>query len=442
MIERRSIVHAMIAAFFMLAAIGCSSSKEAGEEDGSGRRPVTRTAESPRFVELDLVPSDGSVRTIQLYRTGNEAALPVIELGSGQTITLEFDLLVEDGRPLSVYFYHADRVWRRDLSPSEYLGSFHRDDLLDYRPSLGTEVPYVHYAYRFPSRSIEFLVSGNYIIRVTEQGDEEAVIFERAFFVTEQAASLDFTTDRLLLSGSGHPFTQPLAAFTPPAEIAGNVFDFNVCFVRNGRLDLARCAERPTLVQQPMLQFYLPPELSFEPEAASYFLDLGHLRVGNQIARTDFSVRPYRVELEPDYGRFGGSGISPLLNGQPVVSGAVVGVSDADVAAQYASVRFRYVPPDERPLSGGVIVTGSFNGWMIDPDHALEWMPAEGRYEGELLLKQGQYEYRYVSRDRRLAHAQRGGMPRAENQYAAFVYYRDIRVNTDRLLAVREMVAQ
>ncbi len=426
----------------VLTAAGCSGPKEA---EGEQRPRRTRSPERfPSYVEMNLASAQSEVRTIQLYgsRGGvtDEAALPVAPVGTSRALTLEFDLLSDRGRPLSVYFYHADRLWRRDLTPSEYLDSFHRDDLLDYTMSLGTDPAYVHYTYRFPNPTIQFRLSGNYIVRVTEQGDEDAVLFERAFFVTEQRAAMDFVTDQVLLGGTAYPSTQPIAAFRPPADLPGNAFDYNVCFVRNGRFELARCSDRPSLAQQPVMQFYLEPEMAFEPEGASYFLDLSTIDGGPQIARVDRSRRPFEVTLEPDYARFGTSGIAPLLNGQTVVSGAVRGVGDADTEAEYVRVRFSYVPPDEQPLAGEVIVTGSFSDWQFDPANRLSWVPEAGRYEGELLLKQGQYEYRYAARDRRLARALAGTMPRPENHYAAFVYYRDIRVNTDRLLAVDAIV--
>lgn len=421
---------------------GCSGSKETTEgEEGEARTRRAGASQTPTYVEMHLATADTDVRTVQLYRTGDETALPITSIGSNQSLTLEFDLLTDESRPLSVYFYHADRLWRRDLTPSEYLDSFHRDDLLDYSMSLGTEIPYVHYSYAFPNNSISFRLSGNYILRVTEQGDEEAVLFERAFFVSEQATSLDFFTDNVLLGGTAYPSTQPIAVFQPPADIQGNPFDYNVCFVRNGRFEMARCSDRPSLAEQPFMQFYLEPEVAFQPEGGSYFLDLSNLQVGSQIARLDRSVRPFEVVLEPDYARFGSSGIGPLLNGQTVVSEAVRGLGQADTEAEYVRVRFSYVPPDEQPLSGEVIVTGSFNDWRYDQANQLTWVPENGRYEGELLLKQGLYEYRYAARDRRLERALLGTMPRAENHYAAFVYYRDYRYNSDRLLAVREVVA-
>jgi hypothetical protein len=149
----------------LAAAAGCAGPKEA--EDGSSAASARR---SPQYVEMALAAAAPSVRSIQLYQTGREDELPIIPLQGQRTLTLEFDLMEEQGRTLSVYFYHADRVWRRDLSAGEYLGSFQNDNLLDYAISSGTQVPYVHYSYVFPNGNIQFLLSGNYIARVTEQG--------------------------------------------------------------------------------------------------------------------------------------------------------------------------------------------------------------------------------------------------------------------------------
>ena len=134
---------------------------------------------------MQLAPTDAAVRSVQLYR-GREATLPVMQLDrrgerTSEPLTLEFDLVNTRGRTLSVYFYHADRSWNRDLSPAEYLEAFQQDNLVEYEISGATEVPYVHYEYTFPNETIQFRISGNYIVRVTEQGDEEAVLFERAF---------------------------------------------------------------------------------------------------------------------------------------------------------------------------------------------------------------------------------------------------------------------
>lgn len=433
-----SLRRVLLVAVAITLATGCAAPKEVGERE---RSAGPRAGDAvPVFVEMDLAAAEDVIRSIQIYRTGAEEQLPIIELGTAETITLEFDLMAETGRPLSVYFYHADRIWRRDLSPAEYLESYQHDNVLDYRISTGTEVPYVHYTYTFPNRSIQFRISGNYIVRVTEQGMEEDVLFERAFFVTEQATALEFVTDRVLVGDYGYPSVQPLAQFRPTEGTEGDVFNYNVCFVRNGRFEMARCSDRPSLTNAPLMQFYLEPEASFEPEDASYFVDISNLRTSNQIASANFSVSPFRIELEPDYANFGSSGLGPLLNGQSRISSVVPG-GEADIRGQYVNVRFAFVPPNETRLSGDVLITGSFNGWRYDPANRLEWVPERSRYEVELLLKQGQYEYRYVARDRRLARSLGMAMPRAENQYTALVYYDDVSLSTDRLVAVRQAIA-
>ncbi|MEX0600430.1 MAG: type IX secretion system plug protein domain-containing protein [Rhodothermales bacterium] len=423
----------------LLTTSGCVSQKEGGSRERSaGPRAA---ASSPLYVEMDLAAAEGSVKSIQLYRGSDETRLPVAELGSSNRLTLEFDLMTERGRPLSVYFYHADRTWRRDLSPGEYLASFQSDDVLDYEISRGTDVPYVHYAYDFPNSDIQFLLSGNYVLRVAEQGNEEEVLFERPFFVTEQSTALEFGTDRVLVGDYGYPSIQPIARFRPPSDGAGNAFDYTVCFVRNGRFELARCSDQPSLANSPFLQFYLEPEVAFEPEEPPYFLDLTDLRSSDRIVSADFSARPYRIELEPDYAQFSGRAGAPMLRGQSRIS-SVVRLGNADTEAEYVRARVAYVPPDEQEMGDQVLLTGSFNGWRYDREHTLRWAAERGRYEGEILLKQGEYEYRYVGRDRRLSQAVRSNMPQIRNQYTTLVYYRDTSRSTDRLVAVRQALSE
>ncbi len=424
-----------------LSLWGCAGAQETAE-DGESRRASTQANRAAEIQgDLKLAPTSQAVRTIQLYPTqSGEANLPILPLRGG-TLTLEFDLMEPSGRPLSAYFYHADRSWRRDLSPSEYLESFQRDDLLDYQPSIATEIRYTHYNYTFPNNDIRFLLSGNYVLRITEQGREDTVLFETPFFITEQVTSLEFALDNIMLGGSPYASTQPVVRFAPPRAIEGNVFDFNVCFVRNGAFSSARCSDRPTLNERPNLLFYLEPELSFRPEIADYFLDVSNLRLGGQIERIDYEARPYEVLLEPDYARFGPSGLAPLLNGRPVVDDVVRDVGTPDLEGEYLNVLFSYVPPNESPLGADLLVTGSFNGWQQDPANKLSWVADAGRYEGEVLMKQGQYEYRYLSRDPGLRRALQGALPRNENLYTAFVYFSDITKHTDRLLAVNGLIA-
>jgi hypothetical protein len=427
----------LVVVLCVLIAAGC-----AGMRDNDDRPQRPRPADDVQIAGPDVRPPVPSVGVVQLYPGSDEARLPIYALNSGDRLTLRFDLLEDRGRPLSVYFYHADQNWRRDLAPSEFLASFQRDDILDYQPSEGTDVRYFHYRYRFPNDAIRFRLSGNYIIRVTEQGMEEEVLFERPFFVSEQGVATEFAFDQVMAGGTGFPLTTPMLLFAPPGAAQASPFDFSVCFVRNGQLGQSRCATRPSMLDAPNLRFELPPRAGFHPDPAEYFLDLSALQVGRGIERVEYGGRTIEVQLEPDYVRFAGTGLEPLQNGQPVVISAVRDRANPAVGAQYVDVRFSLVPPDELPFSEPVHVIGAFNDWRASSANRMTWNSGAGRYEATIRMKQGRYEYRYVSADGRLRAQSAGAAPRPENYYQAFVYYNDISVGTQRLLSVSGAIAR
>ncbi len=410
--------------------MACTGARESGQHTArsAGQRPTPTVATvGPR-----LQPDAEEVGLVQLYRGDDERQWPILLLNGRDVLTLRFDLLTDRGRPLSVYFYHADHTWRRDLNPIEYLEAFARDDLVDYVPSERTAVAYQHYTYRFPNESIRFRLSGNYILRVTEQGQEAAVLFERAFFVVEGKTRVEVILEDFP-GARAFPSVRPLARFRAPMEMRGAVFDYVVCFARNGTFEAMRCTRRVLLDEQPVLHFLL--EEPFPPEPADYFLDLGGLQPGGLIERVDRSVRPPEVWLAPDYVRFGGSDTDPLLLGQSVV-GAVVRDAPGDPhrTAEYVRVHFRLEP--ERPWRRPLWLTGSFAGWMLRPSYRLQWNPERRRYEGVALIKQGWHTYRYVLNGAQPVRANASALPRAENIYTAFVYYRDVGRGSDRLLGV------
>lgn len=415
---------------FVFQLFGCKSSEEADEEAPSDASTVELT-------NPDLAPRSEDVRTIQLYRGSDERQLPVTSLDGGDPLTLEFDLMEREGRPLSIYFLHADRTWRRDLSASEAMESFQDDNLVDYRASRGTEVPYVHYTYRFPNDDIRFRVSGNFVLRVTERGRRDSVLFERPFFVTEGEGGLRLGAESFVVPDQRQPSVQLVARYAPPAALQGDPFGYTVCFVRNGRLSDGRCDDQPRLMDQPDLRFELDRRRAFAPTTAEYGLDLGTLERSPKIERTDRTVSPVQVLLAPDYAQFEDAAPGPDLNGQIVVRDVPQSRADPALTSDYVQTTFAFVPSDQRPYSDEITVSGSFSGMIPARGTTMEWIEARDRYEGEVLLKQGLYQYFYSTSDPALQREIRRTRPRANSSYMAFVYYRDANRNTDRLLQVR-----
>lgn len=422
---------ALIVGLLVISGGGCVSSEqtEASKEQDSAESVESSVHQVPALAE-----QSSSVRTVQLYRGEDERSLPVISLGGSEALRMEFDLMADKGRPLSVYFYHADRNWTRDLSSSQFLESYHNDNLLDYQRSQGTEIPYVHYVYQFPNRDIRFRLSGNYIVRVTEKGRQDSVLFERAFFISEEVGSLKMQSRIIQVPGQFGGAVRPATRYSPPRTLTGDPFGYTTCFVRNGRLSDTRCQDRPLLVQQPDLEFELDRDRAFAPVTADYRVDLGNLRSAEDIVGTDLTVSPFRVRLEPDYAQFSGRDVTTSLNGQIVVREAVIGRANPALTAEYVEVTFSFVPPNERPFSEPLVVAGSFSG--MDPERGVQmtWVPTRSQYEGSILLKQGKYQYFYSSSDPRFQETVRRSQSRYQSTFTTLVYYDDPGKGTDRLL--------
>lgn len=390
----------------------------------------------PRPAEFYVESSD--VQSIQLY-AGVEEAPPIYQMQNGPPLILEFDLMNWDARPLSAYFYHADRTWRRDLLPSEYLDSYLRDDLFDYEVSRGTLNQYVHYEYQFPNESIGFRVSGNFIVRITEQGREDEVLFERPFWVTENITRARLSLDLHFAGRSNLAVMQPLLRFIPSQQLGPAEFNVTVCFVQDRHLMTPRCTERPSLTEQPTLLYYLDPEESFAAQTGRYLVDLRDFRPGTGIERVDLSTTPYSAVLEPDYARFPDLESGLRLRGQAVISDTDPSL---DTRAEYVEVTFEYVPPNEMPLPDDIYVTGAFNGWRMDSGSAMQWVPATGRYSSTKLLKQGAYEYEYTSTEMQTRTMLALRFARTDQWYTGLVYYSDRVLNTDRLLTWAQVLSK
>ncbi len=422
-----------------LLALGCAG------PDGVSNDQRTTASRGAGVTGFSPQPTAEDVRTVQLYRTGSEASLPVIALGSGQTLTLRFDTL-DDGRggPVSVQFFHTDRFWNQRLMPVEYLRGFQSDDIRDYQQSAATRVRYTHYRYEFPNNVIEFTRSGNFIVRVTELGDDRAVLFERAFFISEETAEVALDVQSGIGAGLGGPFMQPVARVRPPSRFASPLYDFDVCFVREGRFEVTRCSQDPTLMGASLYQFFLPRDRAFEAPGPRYDLDLSILGAGPQIAAVDLSVSPYRITLQADDVRFSPAFFDDqLLAGQPVIRGAVQTLSRPETQAEYVATTFTFVPSERQRVAGRVLLTGSFNGWELNPAFEMQWDEESGTYVGTFLIKQGKYSYSYyvedpVEQERRRRTVDLG----RSTLYTALVYLHEPTYNTDRLLSVQSVIGQ
>jgi hypothetical protein len=109
----------------------------------------------------------------------------------------------------------------------------------------------------------------------------------------------------------------------------------------------------------------------------------------------------------------------------------------------YATVHFYFVPPDHSPWPDKELyVLGQFTGGGLNDSTKMVFNAGMGRYERSFLMKQGFYNYAYVTVDK----ADPGGKAsfeftegnhiETENTYTILVYYRAPGARADELVGL------
>ena len=109
--------------------------------------------------------------------------------------------------------------------------------------------------------------------------------------------------------------------------------------------------------------------------------------------------------------------------------------------SDYATVHFTYVPEGNRPYPGkDIFLFGQLSNYNLDDTAKMKYNAEKGVYETSLLLKQGYYDYMYVTKDhddpRHMASFSEteGDLWETENEYSILVYYRPLGGRADELI--------
>ena len=115
-----------------------------------------------------------NIQTIKLHESSFDANPPILELNTSNILELSFDDLDFDQKSYSIGFIHCTANWEpSNLMPTEIINGFFEANILNYTFSTNTVQKYTHYAITFPQTNTNFIKSGNYIVYVYLNNDND-----------------------------------------------------------------------------------------------------------------------------------------------------------------------------------------------------------------------------------------------------------------------------
>lgn len=400
------------------------------------------------YAQLYELPCDDldykeNVKAVQLYADGNQNKEPLIPLDNMTgRLTVSFDLLGNEADVLNYTFIHCTNDWYpTDLQRVHYATGFDYGRIDDFQFSRNTLIDYTHYQFNFPEDDMMPVLSGNYLLIVyADELAEENIIFTRRFMVFDEKASISVTVPRycddLALSNTHQQLNVRVVM---PSIMTGNVEQFGNLTVRqNGRWDNASISLKPS--------FVYPDYISYEHNPGTVF------EAANQYRRVNFSnfyfqseniARIYQTDdyFVVDYAPCEPRARKPFVTHEDIYGEKYIYVAndglETDTEADYAwlNIFLRWPAPFTHE---DVYVMGGINDWHFDDRNRMNYDYKLGGYLCQLLLKQGYYNFMFVTTDRETGQVSseliEGNFWETNNIYRLYFYYYNANKGYDELI--------
>ncbi len=381
-----------------------------------------------------------NIKSIQLHQTSWKFSPPIIQLGGGQQLQLDFDDLNGDYKDYYYTFIHCDANWKpsSDITRYDYISGYQQDYITNYAYSFNTYQKFTHYRLVFPRNSMNITLSGNYILKVYLENDPDSVAFTRRFMVYENDVDIHGWEKQAM---GQDMYTKQEIQFTVNTsryQIADPTDAFKTVILQDGRWDNAITNLQPQYVSDTSLQ-YLQEDDGNTFDGGNQFrhFDMTSLQYnGDNIAAQLRDSLFEDIQLKNDDPRPAAPySDDPDINGQFLIL-----TKDADstpVNADYVLVHF-FVPLDSAFTTGNLYIFGLLSDWQCKKSFRMHYDSTAGGYEAVLFLKQGYYDYEYAFLPKHSKVADvtviEGDHYETKTRYYILAYNREVGLTYDKLV--------
>ncbi|QMU65695.1 MAG: DUF5103 domain-containing protein [Flavobacteriaceae bacterium] len=386
---------------------------------------------NPLFNQEHII---STIKSVELRPLAPNQFSSIVPLGT--VLELSFDDLDADQKNYYYKVEHMSHDWKPSrLMSNQYIDGFQSNIILDVNNSFNTFQNYTHYAVKIPNRNTIITKSGNYLLSVLNEYDE--VVFTRRFVLYEDAVIVGVATSRsrnvkTLNTEQTVQFTvnySSLAINNPNQEI-------HVAVIQNQNWDSAITGLQP--------QFFRANQLIYR------YINKSNFSGGNQYLNFDSkilrnkSINIVKIERKEVYHhyllpfkkrRYPSYSYNPDINGQFVIR--TLEGADNDTEADYAMMHFTFI--SEEIAAKDVYIFGGFNNFELTPENKMSYDEDMGVYFANILLKQGFYNYTYITKDNdeTVYYGDiMGDFSVTENEYTVIVYFKQIGGLYDRVIGV------
>jgi len=386
------------------------------------------------------------ISSVSLLPNGYLLSDPIIPLGNGELI-LKFDDLEAESRYLKYTLIHCTHDWKlSEMNPIEYLEGFTEDNLDNYTFSFNTIVHYTQYRLSFPNENLRMTKSGNYVLFVYDDTQDNPVLTRR-FMVVEN--------EQVGISGEVHGATEIADRFskqevdfivtTGNYPVRNPAMTLHATIRQNGRWDNA--------IYGLTYRSGFAGELSFDyddgrntfPGGAEFrAFDVSTLRTNSdRIVGLNFDHRQNQAYVQQDDARpYSAYESHNTMNGACIYRNIDM---DNEISEDYVNTHFT-LKSDFPITDGEVYVFGQLTDWQIKPEARLKYNELYKFWETDFFIKQGiyNYQYVYVPNGTRTIDATyiEGSHFETHNDYLVLIYFKEEGSSYDQLIGVQHFNIQ
>ena len=389
-----------------------------------------------------------NIKSVQINNYFKTPHYPVISLEEDEFVTLKFDDLSNKEETYTYKIVHCNATWENsNISESEYLDGFYTGYISPQSTSTNTYFPYCHYELNFPNEDCKPIISGNYVILIYEDNNELPIL-SACFSVVEPKVALNAQSTPLTVLSYKDTYQQvDIEVDYADYNISQPANEIKILVRQNQRIDNQVYLNDANYYEHKKIKYTNNKNLIFEAGNDYRSFDISsEFILSDQVESIEYFKPYFHATLYPDvYRKTGEFYYHPDVNGRYIVN--LQNSWNSDSEADYYFTHFS-LPAEEPFFNAKVYIIGELTGNKLSSEGLMTYNPQNRRYEKDMLLKQGGYNYLYAvvpygsnstalnkNNNTKVMETVEGNAWETENEYSIYVYHRPFGCRYDKLIA-------